>query len=376
MPPAASTINRNDRKQTVAPVLLAWYDRHHRDMPWRTPPDAIKRGIRPDPYHVWLSEIMLQQTGVETVKPYFLKFIDRWPNVSALAAASVEDVMKAWAGLGYYSRARNLKKCADEVAGRPGGVFPSTETGLKALPGIGDYTAAAIGAIAFDLRTAVVDGNVERVVARLQAIGRPVREAKREIREIVDAMTPPGRPGDFAQAMMDLGAMICTPRKPACFLCPLRENCAALASGEPERFPAPAIRTEKPRRVGAAFVAVRPDGAILMRRRPESGLLGGMTEVPTTDWTARRDGAVGSDAAPFPAGWKHAGAIAHVFTHFALELQVYRADAQNLAAPAGHWWSPAGEIRHEALPTIMKKAIEAAVPGATKRPLPLQARKA
>jgi A/G-specific adenine glycosylase len=203
-----------------------------------------------------------------------------------------------------------------------------------------------------------------------------VREAKREIREIVDAMTPPGRPGDFAQAMMDLGAMICTPRKPACFLCPLRENCAALASGEPERFPAPAIRTEKPRRVGAAFVAVRPDGAILMRRRPESGLLGGMTEVPTTDWTARRDGAVGSDAAPFPAGWKHAGAIAHVFTHFALELQVYRADAQNLAAPAGHWWSPAGEIRHEALPTIMKKAIEAAVPGATKRPLPLQARKA
>jgi A/G-specific adenine glycosylase len=376
MPPEGPTINRNDRKQTVAPALLAWYDRHHRDLPWRTPPAEIGRGARPDPYHVWLSEIMLQQTGVETVKPYFLKFIDRWPNVSALAAASSDDVMKAWAGLGYYSRARNLKKCADEVAGRAGGAFPATEAGLKALPGIGDYTAAAIGAIAFDLRTAVVDGNVERVVARLQAIGRPVREAKREIREIVDAMTPPERPGDFAQAMMDLGATICTPRRPACFLCPLRGNCAALASGEPERFPVPAIRAERPRRVGAAFVAVRPDGAILLRRRAESGLLGGMTEVPTTGWTARQDGATGSDAAPFAASWKHAGAITHVFTHFALELQVYRADALNLAAPGGHWWSPIGEIRHEALPTIMKKTIEAAVPGATKRPHPLQARKA
>jgi A/G-specific adenine glycosylase len=221
-----------------------------------------------------------------------------------------------------------------------------------------------------------VDGNVERVVARLHAIERPVREAKRDIREIVDAMTPLERPGDFAQGMMDLGATICTPRKPACFLCPLRENCAALEGGEPERFPIAAIRVEKPRRVGAAFVAVQQDGAVLLRRRPESGLLGGMTEVPTTDWTARRDGATGSDAAPFAAPWKHAGAITHVFTHFALELQVYRADRQSLAAPAGYWWSPAEEIRHEALPTIMKKAIEAAVPGATKRPHPSKARKA
>ena len=209
MPPATRTINRKERQRAaVAPSLLAWYDRHHRDLPWRTPPAEIRRGKRPDPYHVWLSEIMLQQTGVETVKPYFLKFIAKWPDISALAAASPEDVMKAWAGLGYYSRARNLKKCADEVAGRQGGVFPSTEAGLKALPGIGDYTAAAIGAIAFDLKTAVVDGNVERVVARLAAIERPVREAKREVRAIVDAMTPPDRPGDFAQAMMDLGATI------------------------------------------------------------------------------------------------------------------------------------------------------------------------
>jgi A/G-specific adenine glycosylase len=377
MPPAARTINHTDENgAAVAPALLAWYDRHHRDLPWRTPPAELRCGRRPDPYHVWLSEIMLQQTGVETVKPYFLKFIDRWPDVSALAAASTEDVMKAWAGLGYYSRARNLKKCADEVTGRLGGVFPSTEAGLKALPGIGDYTAAAIGAIAFDLRTAVVDGNVERVVARLRAIERPVREAKRDIREIVGKMTPAHRPGDFAQAMMDLGATTCTPRRPACFLCPLREDCAALQSGEPERFPVPAVRAEKPRRVGAAFVAVRPDGAVLLRRRPETGLLGGMTEVPTTDWTARRDGDTGANAAPFPAEWKNAGAITHVFTHFALELQVYRADPQDIAPRAGHWWSPAGEIRDEALPTVMKKAIEAAVPGATKRPHPLQARKA
>jgi A/G-specific adenine glycosylase len=377
MPPAAPTINSTDGKPAaIAPALLAWYDRHHRDLPWRTSPAEIRHGQRPDPYHVWLSEIMLQQTGVETVKPYFLKFVGKWPDISALAAASTEDVMKAWAGLGYYSRARNLKKCADEVAGRLGGVFPATEAGLKALPGIGDYTAAAIGAIAFDLRTAVVDGNVERVVARLRAIERPMREAKREIRAIVDTMTPPDRPGDFAQAMMDLGATICTPRRPACFLCPLRDNCEALASGEPERFPIPAIRGEKPRRVGAAFVAVRADGAILLRKRGEAGLLGGMTEVPTTGWTARQDGATGSDAAPFAAGWKHAGAITHVFTHFALELQVYRADLQSPTAPADHWWSATGEIRDEALPTIMKKVIEAAVPGATKRPHPLQARKA
>ncbi|MGN6467273.1 MAG: A/G-specific adenine glycosylase [Rhizobiaceae bacterium] len=377
MPPAAETINRKDREHpAVAPALLAWYDRHHRELPWRTPPADLKRGQRPDPYRVWLSEIMLQQTGVETVKPYFVKFVEKWPDVGALAAAPVEEVMKAWAGLGYYSRARNLKKCADEVAGRLEGAFPRSEAGLKALPGIGDYTAAAIGAIAFDLRTAVVDGNVERVVARLAAIERPVREAKREIREIVEEMTPPYRPGDFAQAMMDLGATICTPRRPACFLCPLRENCAALESGEPERFPVQTAKAEKPRRVGAAFVAVRPDGAILLRRRPETGLLGGMKDVPTTDWTARRDGGTRIEDAPFPADWRHAGAIVHVFTHFALELQVYRAEAAAIEAPEGHWWSPLGEIRDEALPTVMKKAIEAAVPGATKRPHPVKARKA
>ncbi|MGN6471568.1 MAG: A/G-specific adenine glycosylase [Rhizobiaceae bacterium] len=368
MPPAAETINLADRKHSaIAPALLGWYDRHHRDLPWRISPAERARGRRPDPYRVWLSEIMLQQTGVETVKPYFAKFLEKWPDVKALAAASTEDVMKAWAGLGYYSRARNLKKCADEVAGGLDGVFPATEAGLKALPGIGDYTAAAIGAIAFDLRTAVVDGNVERVVARLHAIERPVREAKPEIRGIVDAMTPAGRPGDFAQAMMDLGATICTPRRPSCFLCPLRGNCKALATGEPERFPVQEVRAEKPRRVGAAFVAVRPDGAVLLRRRPEAGLLGGMTEVPTTGWTARQDGATGSEAAPFAARWRHAGAITHVFTHFALELQVYRADTSDRELPGGHWWSAAEEIRGEALPTVMKKAIEAAVPGATKR---------
>lgn len=345
----------------LAASLLEWYDRHHRSLPWRTPPEALARGERPDPYRVWLSEIMLQQTGVQTVIPYFHAFTRRWPDVAALAAAPVEDVLKAWAGLGYYSRARNLKKCAEQVAALPGGAFPASEAGLKALPGVGDYTAAAIGAIAFGLRTAVVDGNVERVVARLCAIPTPAREAKAEIRAIVAGLTPPDRPGDFAQAMMDLGATLCTPRRPACALCPIRLHCAAFAAGEAECYPVKAERAARPRRAGAAFVAVRRDGAILLRRRPESGLLGGMSEVPTTGWTARADGDTAASAAPFPAPWRHAGAISHVFTHFELQLEVYRADVDSLAAPAGHWWSDAGAVSGEALPTVMRKAIRAAM---------------
>ncbi len=360
----------------IAAPLLAWYDRHHRDLPWRTPPAAIARGDRPNPYHVWLSEIMLQQTGVETVKPYFRTFLERWPDIAALAAAPTEDVMKAWAGLGYYSRARNLKKCADHVAGELGGIFPPSEDGLKSLPGIGDYTAAAIGAIAFNLRTAVVDGNVERVVARMETIERPPREAKRQIRDVVEAMTPADSPGDFAQAMMDLGATICTPRKPACFLCPIGEHCGAFRNGETERFPVKAPRAAKPRRVGAVFVAIRADGAILLRKRADTGLLGGMSEAPTTDWTARKDGETSVRAAPFAGPWEFAGAITHVFTHFELELTVYRAGFTTLPAPEGHWWSANGEIHSEALPTVMKKAIEVAMPGATRRPpTKLQSRK-
>jgi A/G-specific adenine glycosylase len=322
------------------------------------------RGVRPDPYRVWLSEVMLQQTTVEAVKAYFRKFIDKWPTVEALAAAETEDVMKAWAGLGYYSRARNLKACADRVAAL-GGSFPDTEEGLRALPGIGAYTAAAVAAIAFGRPAAVVDGNVERVVSRLFSIKTPLPQAKAEIRILVERLVPASRPGDFAQAMMDLGATICAPKRPRCMLCPLREDCVATRAGDPEFYPVRLAKPDKPSRRGAAFVAVRDDGAILLRKRPEKGLLGGMTEVPTTAWTARQDGATGKEAAPFAADWRPKGSIAHVFTHFALELSVYRAPYDG-PTPAGHFWSGPAEIAGEALPTVMKKAIEIAIPGATK----------
>jgi A/G-specific adenine glycosylase len=353
---------------SIAARLLAWYDRHHRDLPWRTPPAAIAAGKRPDPYHVWLSEIMLQQTTVEAVKPYFRAFLAKWPDAHSLAAADTEDIMKAWAGLGYYSRARNLKKCADLLAAEHGGRFPATEEDLRNLPGIGGYTAAAIAAIAFNRPAAVVDGNVERVVTRLRAIETRLPVAKQEIRDIVATMLPTDRPGDFAQAMMDLGATICTPRRPACLPCPLRDDCRAGDDGDPERFPVKIPKMAKPLRRGAAFVAVRSDGAILLRKRGESGLLAGMTEIPTTEWTARADGVVTVEGAPFPADWQSAGAISHVFTHFALELAVFRADVGNLTAPPGHWWARAAGVHGEALPTVMKKAIEAAIPGVTRKP--------
>lgn len=359
-------VETNLRSDSIAARLLGWYDRHHRDLPWRTPPAAIARGERSEPYHVWLSEIMLQQTTVEAVKPYFRAFLAKWPSVSALAAAEAEDVMKAWAGLGYYSRARNLKKCADLLAAEHRGRFPDTEEGLRALPGIGEYTAGAIAAIAFNRAAIVVDGNVERVVSRLRAIETPLPAAKPEIRKAVSTMVPEERPGDFAQAMMDLGATICTPRRPACLPCPLREDCEALDAGDPERFPRKAPKLTKPLRKGAAFIAVRSDGAVLLRKRGESGLLAGMTEVPTTAWTARVDGIHTVEGAPFAAAWQKAGSIAHVFTHFSLELAVYRAEIGDRPAPSGHWWSSALDIHSEALPTVMKKAIEAAIPGATK----------
>ncbi|AZO70884.1 MULTISPECIES: A/G-specific adenine glycosylase [unclassified Mesorhizobium] len=350
---------------SIAARLLAWYDAHHRDLPWRVTPGAFARGKRPDPYRVWLSEVMLQQTTVEAVKAYFRTFIEKWPTIEALAAAPAEDVMKAWAGLGYYSRARNLKACADLVA-RQGGRFPDTEAGLRKLPGVGAYTAAAIAAIAFDRPAAVVDGNVERVISRLYSIETPLSGAKPEIRALVEKLVPQARPGDFAQAMMDLGATICTPKRARCMLCPLREDCSAVLSGDPERFPVRLPKDDKPLRRGAAFVAERGDGAILLRKRPDKGLLGGMTEVPTTTWTARIDGATTPDAAPFPAAWRRAGRIGHVFTHFALELEVFHAHIKG-DAPDGHFWSLAHEISGEALPAVMKKVIEAAIPGATKK---------
>ncbi len=356
-----------DGRTGIAGRLLDWYDRHHRDLPWRVTPPAYAAGIRPDPYRVWLSEIMLQQTTVEAVKPYFRKFLEKWPRVTDLAAADPADVMKAWAGLGYYSRARNLKKCADLVAAAHGGRFPDSEAGLLELPGIGAYTAAAIAAIAFGRKASVMDGNVERVMARLFAIRTPLPEAKREIRVLLDDLAPESRPGDFAQAMMDLGATICTPKRPRCMLCPLNEDCRAILEGDPELLPVKGEKAAKPMRRGAAFVAVRSDGAILLRTRPEKGLLGGMSEVPTTAWTARQDGDRTTGGAPFTADWRRAGSVSHVFTHFALELDVYRADVPFLEALPGHWWSPISAINEEALPTVMKKAIESAIPGSTKR---------
>ena len=341
-------------------ALLAWYDRHHRDLPWRITPPARVAGRVADPYHVWLSEVMLQQTTVAAVKPYFAKFLALWPTVGDLAAAPDEAVMAAWAGLGYYARARNLKKCADAVARDHGGVFPGTEAGLRALPGIGDYTAAAVAAIAFDAPAVVVDGTVERVVTRLFRIETPLPAAKPLIRAATATITPAERAGDFAQAMMDLGATICTPKRPVCALCPLNEDCRARADDDPERFPLKLAKKAKPVRLGAAFVAKAPDGAVFLRRRPPSGLLGGMSEVPTTAWTSRQDGETGVDAAPFPADWRAAGMVTHVFTHFELRLSVFHAAVEKVLYNDG-WWAPAATLDDEALPTVMKKAIALAM---------------
>jgi A/G-specific adenine glycosylase len=348
-----------------AASLLAWYDRHARTLPWRVSPKERARGVVPDPYRVWLSEVMLQQTGVATVKPYFDAFVARWPTVQDLAAAPREDVMKAWAGLGYYARARNLKACAEVVAHQQGGVFPDTLDGLRTLPGIGEYTAAAIAAIAFDAPAAVVDANIERVIARLYAIREPLPAAKKAIRARQAELTPQVRAGDYAQAMMDLGAAICTPKKPACVLCPIAEECAARAQGRQEDYPVRSEKAERPTRRGAAFVAVRDDGAVLLRTRADAGLLGGMTEVPGSAWG---DNAASLKDAPFPADWREAGTVVHVFTHFRLELTVYCARHVRVAkVPDGAWWSAPASLPGEALPSVMKKAIEAALPGATKK---------
>ncbi|WP_274425042.1 A/G-specific adenine glycosylase [Chelativorans sp. YIM 93263] len=358
-----------ERELSEAPgrALLAWYDRHQRQLPWRLSRSEAGQGLHPDPYRVWLSEIMLQQTTVTAVKPYYDKFLAQWPNVEALAAAETDEIMRAWAGLGYYSRARNLKKCADMLVDRHDGEFPNTEAELKKLPGIGDYTAAAIAAIAFGRPAAVVDGNVERVMSRFAGVETPLPAAKPEIKKLVEAILPAERPGDFAQAMMDLGATICTPRRPSCILCPLTGDCIARRQGAQERFPLKAPKAEKPLRRGAAFVAVREDGAVLLRRRPETGLLGGMCEVPTTAWNARQDGREDITAAPFTADWQDCGTARHVFTHFALQLSVYKALVGNDMAAVGGWWSPCDVLHGEALPSVMKKAIETAIPGATKR---------
>lgn len=340
----------------LAARLLAWYDACARDLPWRTGPAARKRGARPDPYAVWLSEIMLQQTTVATVRGRFVDFIARWPTVEALAAAPLDDVLGAWAGLGYYARARNLHKCARVVARAHGGVFPDTEEGLRALPGVGPYTAAAIAAIAFDRPATVIDGNVERVVARLFALEKPLPAGRAAIRAKAEILTPRARAGDFAQAMMDLGAMVCTPRSPACSACPLTDDCRARRDGNPETYPRKALRGRKPLRRGAAFALFAPDGAVLLERRPEKGLLGGMLGLPTSPWT--EDGAADARAAPVRARWRHAGAVRHAFTHFHLDLDVYVAAGARRKKPgANQLWADPETAR---LPTVMRKALDRA----------------
>jgi A/G-specific adenine glycosylase len=337
-------------------LLLDWYDRHRRRLPWR--PLA---GERADPYAVWLSEIMLQQTGVKTVGPYFEKFMARWPDVSELGRASLDDVLRMWAGLGYYSRARNLHSCAVAVLRDHNGVFPDTEEGLRTLPGIGPYTAAAIAAIAFGRRTMPVDGNIERVVSRLYAVEEPLPQAKPLIQQLAATLLGPARAGDSAQALMDLGSSICTPKKPACALCPLNDDCAARVRGDQEIFPHKAPKKSGELRCGAAFVVTRGK-ELLVRTRPEKGLLGGMTEVPNSSWLAAQADKAALQQAPELKGvtrWhRKAGVVTHVFTHFPLQLVIYTANVPaRTRAPDGMRWVPIATLGDEALPNVMRKAI-------------------
>jgi A/G-specific adenine glycosylase len=348
-------------------ALLAWYDRHRRKLPWRAPP-----GERAEPYRVWLSEIMLQQTTVKAVAPYYARFLARWDDVGALAAAPLDDVLKTWAGLGYYARARNLHACARDVVEHHRGEFPASVVELRALPGIGDYTAAAIAAIAYDLPATPVDGNVERVVVRLYAVTTPLPAAKPEIRRLAGGLTPQHRAGDFAQAMMDLGSTICTPKNPACALCPWNDACAAYARGDAETLPRRTPKREGTLRRGAAFVVRRADGMVLVRTRPAKGLLGAMTEVPTTQWLQDFAEADALEGAPrFSAlktrkriAWRRvAGVVRHVFTHFPLELSVYTADVPaRTPAPRDARWVALASLAGEALPSVMRKVVAHALP--------------
>jgi A/G-specific adenine glycosylase len=339
----------------LRPAILRWYDHHARDLAWRVGPADRAAGVRPDPYRVWLSEIMLQQTTTPHATPYFLNFTQRWPTVEALAAADEGEVMAAWAGLGYYARARNLIACARHVAATLGGVFPDSEDALLTLPGVGAYTAAAIAAIAFDEAANVVDGNIERVAARLFAVETPLPAAKPELKRLAGTLIGPDRPGDWVQALMDLGATVCTPTSPCCERCPAADVCVARRSGTPERFPLRAAKTDRPHRHGAAYVLTKGSRVALVRRPPK-GLLGGMLALPTGDWRA----AVWSDteaiaAAPAQADWRPAGEIEHTFTHFSLTLRLFRAE--------GDWaeglWTRHADLK--GMPSVFLKAARQAL---------------
>jgi A/G-specific adenine glycosylase len=337
-----------DSQAQFAHRILRWFDAHARDLPWRNPPGQPLPLNDPDwPYRVWLSEIMLQQTTVTAVKPYFAAFTQRWPSVAALAAADEADVMAAWAGLGYYARARNLLGCARTVVAQHGGRFPRTESELLSLPGVGSYTAAAIASIAFGQRAVVVDGNVERVVARVHAVETPIPAAKAELKRLTDALTPTARAGDFAQAMMDVGATICTPRSPACLTCPVADLCAGRARATD--FPVKSAKAAKPHRTGIAWW-IEQGEMVLLVTRPEKGMLGGMRALPSDNW----DG--GANSAPFADEQEMVGEIDHVFTHFSLTLEIRRATLKMgcIAPPNAQWW-PKAQLSEAGLPSLFAK---------------------
>jgi A/G-specific adenine glycosylase len=344
------------RDGALSKEVLAWYDAHARVLPWRVAPADGASGMRPDPYRVWLSEIMLQQTSVAAVRDYFRRFTHLWPTVGALAAADDAVVMGEWAGLGYYARARNLLKCARVVVTDHGGRFPQDRDTLMTLPGIGPYTAAAIAAIAFDRPETVVDGNVERVVARLFAVETPLPQAKTELTALASTLTPISRPGDYAQAMMDLGATVCTPRNPACGLCPLVHACEGRRRGIAASLPRKAERKPKPVRHGIAYLGRRSDGAWLLERRPDSGLLGGMLGWPTTDWSEPP-----KPAPPIACNWRDTGLeVRHTFTHFHLRLRLAVADLPQEARPGRGMFVGSADFRPSDLPTVMRKAHDLA----------------
>lgn len=342
----------------IPQMLLEWYDRNARDLPWRNPPGAALPQDPAWPYRVWLSEVMLQQTTVAAVKPFFAKFTALWPTVEALAGAPEDDVMAAWAGLGYYSRARNLVKCARAVAERGG--FPDTEGELRALPGLGDYTAAAVAAIAFGRRAVVVDANVERVVARLFAIAEPLPGARKAIRAAAASITPEARAGDFAQGMMDLGSHVCTTRSPRCLICPLADACEARRGGEPERLPVKPKKKPVPERRGTAFWITRPGGReVWLVTRPGEGMLGGMRALPDDGWSARSDG---SGEAPLAGDWRSLGAVRHGFTHASLTLEVRALETAQMPPGEGGWW-PTDGIEEAGLATLFAKVAALARAG-------------